>query len=114
MSVGELAAVYATLILYDDGIPITAEKISTLAKAAKVPMESYWPLLFVKFAEKKNLEDLLLNCGAGGGGGAVAVAAPTAGGGGGGGAAAPPPAEEKKEEPKEESDEEMGFSLFDD
>ena len=60
-------------------------------------MESYWPLLFVKFAEKKNLEDLLLNCGAGGGGGgAVAVAAPTAGGGGGGGAAAPPPAEEKK------------------
>ena len=50
-------------------------------------------IFFVKFAEKKNLEDLLLNVGANGGGGVVAVVAPTAGGGG---AAAPPPAEEKK------------------
>ena len=56
-------------------------------------MESYWPLFFVKFAKKKNLEDLLLNVGADGGGGAVAVAAPTAGGGG---AAASPPTEENK------------------
>ena len=56
-------------------------------------MESYWSLFFVKFAEKKNLEDLLLNVGADGGGGAVAVAAPTAGDGG---VAPPPSAEEKK------------------
>ena len=56
-------------------------------------MESYWPLFFVKFAEKKNLEDLLLNVGTDGGGGAVAVAAPTAGGGR---ATAPPPVEKKK------------------
>ncbi|KAK1408907.1 hypothetical protein QVD17_41055 [Tagetes erecta] len=111
MSIGELACTYATLILSDDGIPITAEKIATLLKAANVDTESYWPSLFAKLAEKKNIEDLIVNVGAGGGGGgAVAVAAPAAGGGA---AAAAPAPEEKKEEPKEESDDDMGFSLFD-
>lgn len=63
-------------------------------KAANVPVEPYWPLLFAKLVEKRSIEDLITNVGSGGGGGAVAVAAPTAGGGGG--AAAPPPVEEKK------------------
>ncbi|BFG22271.1 hypothetical protein CerSpe_085450 [Prunus speciosa] len=110
MSVSELACTYAALVLHDDGIAITAEKIATLVKAANITVESYWPGLFAKLAEKRNIEDLILNVGAGGGGGAVAVAAP------GAGAAAPaaaPAAEEKKEEPKEESDDDMGFSLFD-
>nr|GEX75578.1 60S acidic ribosomal protein P1-like [Tanacetum cinerariifolium] len=110
MSIGELACTYATLILSDDGIPVTAEKIATILKAANVETESYWPSLFAKLAEKKNIEDLIVNVGAGGGGGAApAVAAPAAGGA----AAAAPAAEEKKEEPKEESDDDMGFSLFD-
>lgn len=112
MSVGELACTYAILILHDDGIPITAEKIATLVKAANVSIESYWPGLFVKLVEKRNVEDLIVNVGSGGGGAAVAVAAPAGGAGGAAAAAAPPP-EEKKEEPKEESDEDMGFSLFD-
>ncbi|KAK1412256.1 hypothetical protein QVD17_33353 [Tagetes erecta] len=111
MTIGELASTYACLILSDDGIPITAEKIATILKAAKVDCESYWPSLFAKLAEKKNIEDLIVNVGAGGGGGgAPAVAAPAAGGGA---AAAAPAPEEKKEEPKEESDDDMGFSLFD-
>ncbi|KAK4736451.1 hypothetical protein R3W88_000148 [Solanum pinnatisectum] len=111
MSCGEVACTYAALLLHDEDIPITAEKISTLVKAANVTVEPYWPLLFAKLAEKRNLGDLIMNVGAGGGG-AVAVAAPT-GGASGGGAAAAPAAEEKKEEPKEESDDDMGFSLFD-
>ncbi|XVF22285.1 hypothetical protein REPUB_Repub12eG0160000 [Reevesia pubescens] len=112
-SVSEAACSYAALILYDDGIPITAEKIATLVKAANVSVESYWPSLFAKLFEKCNIEDLITNVGAGGGGAPVAAAAPVAAGGGGG-AAAPPPAEEKKkEEPAEESDDDMGFSLFD-
>ncbi|KAL3694272.1 hypothetical protein R1sor_007923 [Riccia sorocarpa] len=110
MSTSELACTYAALILHDDGIPITAEKIATLVKAANVTVESYWPGLFAKLLEKRNLEDLITNVG-GGGGGAVSVsaaAAPAAGG-----AAAVVEKEEKKEEPKEESDDDMGFSLFD-
>ncbi|XWS35953.1 hypothetical protein CRYUN_Cryun20dG0040900 [Craigia yunnanensis] len=109
-SVSEAACSYAALILYDDGIPITAEKIATIVKAANVSVESYWPSLFAKLFEKCNIEDLITNVGAGGGGAPVAAAAPVAAGG----AAAPPPAEEKKkEEPVEESDDDMGFSLFD-
>ncbi|XP_019226208.1 PREDICTED: 60S acidic ribosomal protein P1-like [Nicotiana attenuata] len=113
MSIGEIACTYACLILNDEDIPITAEKISSIVKAANVTVEPYWPLLFAKLAEKRNLSDLIMNVGAGGGGGAVAVAAPTGGAAAGGGAAAAPAAEEKKEEPKEESDDDMGFSLFD-
>ncbi|PIN22917.1 60s acidic ribosomal protein P1 [Handroanthus impetiginosus] len=113
MSVGETACTYAALILHDDGIPVTAEKIATLVKAANVTVESYWPSLFAKLCEKRNIEDLVTNVGSGGGGAAVAVAAPAGGASGGAAAAAAPAAEEKKEEPKEESDDDMGFSLFD-
>ncbi|CAA3011665.1 60S acidic ribosomal P1-like [Olea europaea subsp. europaea] len=112
MSSGEAACTYACLILHDDGIPITAEKISTLVKAANVKVESYWPSLFAKLCEKRNIEDLIMNVGAGGAAAAVAVAAPT-GGAGAGAAAAAAPAAEEKNEPKEESDEDMGFGLFD-
>lgn len=62
-------------------------------KAANLTIESYWPILFAKLAEKRSIEDLVLNVGAGGGGGAVAVAAPAAGGAA---ATAAPPPEEKK------------------
>ncbi|KAH7839773.1 hypothetical protein Vadar_008649 [Vaccinium darrowii] len=113
MSISEIACTYATLILHDDGIPITADKIATLVKAANVNVESYWPSLFTKLVEKGNIEDLIMNVGSGGGGGAaIALSAPSSGGA----AAATPAAaavEEKKEEPKEESDDDMGFSLFD-
>lgn len=68
---------------------LQAEKIATLVKAANVEIESYWPSLFSKLCEKKNIEDLILNCGAGGG--AAPVAAVAAGGG------AAPAAEEKEE-----------------
>ncbi|KAL7146050.1 hypothetical protein ABFS83_06G015200 [Erythranthe nasuta] len=113
MSVGEIACTYAALILHDDGIAVTAEKIAALLKAANLSVESYWPSLFAKLCEKRNIEDLVMNVGSGGGGAAaVAVAAPT-GGASGAAAAAAPAAEEKKEEAKEESDDDMGFSLFD-
>ncbi|CAM8912170.1 unnamed protein product [Rhodiola kirilowii] len=110
MSVSELACTYACLLLHDDGIAITAEKIATIVKAANVTVESYWPSLFAKLVEKKNIEDLIVNVGSGGGGAAVAV---SASGGAAPAAAAAPAVEEKKEEPKEESDDDMGFSLFD-
>ncbi|KAL1550649.1 ribosomal protein P1A, variant 2 [Salvia divinorum] len=113
MSVGELACTYGALILHDDEIPITAEKISTLLKAANLSVESYWPSLFAKLCEKRNVEDLIMNVGAGGGGGAAAVAAPTGGAGGPPAAAAPAAEEKKKEEEHEDSDGDLGFGLFD-
>ncbi|MGF2531708.1 60S acidic ribosomal protein P1, partial [Ralstonia pseudosolanacearum] len=110
-SVGELACSYACLALHDDGIPITADKIATLVKAAGIQIEGYWPGLFAKLVEKRNVEDLITNVGSGGGGAAVAVTAST--GGAAVAATEAPAAVEKKEEPKEESDDDMGFSLFD-
>ncbi|KAL6541460.1 hypothetical protein OROGR_010946 [Orobanche gracilis] len=114
MSVGELACTYASLILHDDGISVTAEKIATIVKSANLTVESYWPSLFAKLCEKRNIEDLVMNVGSGGGA-AVAVAAPAGGISAGSSAAAAAAAavEEKKEEPKEESEDDLGFSLFD-
>merc|ERR1739844_738028 len=104
----ELACVYASLILADDDVAVTAEKISTILKAANVSVEPFWPGLFAKCLESVNIKDLVSNVGSGVG------AAPAAGGAGPAAAAAEEaPKEEKKEEPEEESDDDMGFGLFD-
>ncbi|KAH6639749.1 60S acidic ribosomal protein P1 [Boeremia exigua] len=110
MSVSELATSYAALILADDGVDITADKLQSLIKAAKIEeVEPIWTTLFAKALEGKDVKDLLLNVGSGGG------AAPAAGAAAGGaaGAADAAPAEEEKVEEKEESDDDMGFGLFD-
>ncbi|KAG7558064.1 hypothetical protein ISN44_As11g039770 [Arabidopsis suecica] len=111
-TVGELACSYAVMILEDEGIAITSDKIATLVKAAGVEVESFWPMLFAKMAEKRNVTDLIMNVGAGGGGGGapVSAAAPATAGGA---TAAAPAKEEKKDEPAEESDGDLGFGLFD-
>ncbi|KAK7074857.1 60S acidic ribosomal protein P1 [Halocaridina rubra] len=107
----ELACVYAALILMDDEVPITAEKINSILKAANVTVEPYWPGLFAKAASGLDLKSIVCNVGsgvgAGGGGGA-----PAAGGGAAAAAAAPAVEEKKEESAAEESDEDMGFSLF--
>ncbi|KAG0152393.1 hypothetical protein CROQUDRAFT_142449 [Cronartium quercuum f. sp. fusiforme G11] len=109
----DTATTYAALILADEGLEITAEKISTLVSAAKIEIEPIWATLLAKALEGKDVKDLLTNVGSGGG-----VAAPAVGGGaaaaaGGGADAAPKAEEKKKEEEKEESDDDMGFGLFD-
>jgi len=112
MSTSELASSYAALILADDGVDITADKLNTLIKAAGVQdVEPIWTSLFAKALEGKDVKDLLLNVGSGGG----AAAAPAAGGAAAasGGEAAAEEKKEEKEEEKEESDEDMGFGLFD-
>ena len=49
MSTAELAASYAALILADDGVEITAEKVQTLIKEAKIDeVKPIWPTLFAK------------------------------------------------------------------
>ncbi|XP_067929319.1 large ribosomal subunit protein P1-like [Watersipora subatra] len=104
----ELACTYAALMLADDGVTITAEKINTILHAAKVEVEAYWPGLFAKALDGMDIKDLVSNVGSGAGGAAAGGAAPAAG--------EAPAAEEKKEEVKEESeesDDDMGFGLFD-
>ncbi|GKZ20664.1 hypothetical protein AbraIFM66951_005392 [Aspergillus brasiliensis] len=107
MSTAELACSYAALILADDGVEVTADKLQTLLTAAKVPeVEPIWTSIFAKALEGKDIKDLLTNVGSGG------AAAPVAAAGGAAAPAEAAPAEEKEEE-KEESDEDMGFGLFD-
>eukprot|EP00049_Salpingoeca_infusionum_P016899 m.351115 g.351115 ORF g.351115 m.351115 type:complete len:109 (+) comp16171_c0_seq1:559-885(+) len=108
MSTPELACAYAALILADDGVEVTGDKIATLLKTAKVSVEPFWPGLFANALAGKDIVDMLGNVGSGSG--AAAPAAAAAGGDGGSAAA-----EEKAPEPESESeDDDMdGFSLFD-
>ncbi|GAA5990117.1 hypothetical protein JCM11641_007073 [Rhodosporidiobolus odoratus] len=110
MATSELASTYAALILADEGLEITSEKIVALTSAANVEVEPIWATLLAKALEGKDVKDLLTNVGSGGG----AAAGPATGGAAAGGEAAAEAAPEKaKEEEKEESDDDMGFGLFD-
>ena len=107
MTTSELACVYSALILHDDDVPITADKITALCKAAKVDIEPIWPSLFAKCLGDKDVGSLINAIGAAPAAGAAAPAAA---------ADDAAPAEEEKEpepESEEESDDDMGFSLFD-
>lgn len=55
--IAQLACTYAALVLHDDGQDITADKISTLVKAAGVKIESYWPKMFAKAISGQNLSN---------------------------------------------------------
>ena len=61
MDTSELACVYAALILADDDVAITPEKIQTILDAAGVEVEPYWPGLFAKALKNCNVKDLITN-----------------------------------------------------
>merc|ERR1712226_30448 len=93
----ELCCSYAALMLHDDGLDITSEKLSAVIKASGNTVEPYWPMLFAKALKSANVDTLLTQ---------VATAGPAAG---------PAAAEEKKEEKKdEEEDVDMGGLFGDD
>jgi large subunit ribosomal protein LP1 len=62
-----LACAYAALILHDDGIAVTAEKIKKIVAAAGITnLQPYWPSLFERVLKGKNIDDLILNAGGAG------------------------------------------------
>ena len=109
----ELCCVYAGLLLFDDGMEITADKIEKIIKASGNEVDGYYPEFFAKYLSKTDIKSML-------------TVTPAAGAGAG-------PAEEhhddkkddkkggkkddkkgkkeekKKEEKKEEEEEDMGF-----
>ena len=104
MASPELAVVYAALILNDDGIEITSDKLNSLLDAAGVKVESYWVDLFSDYFKNHDVSELVKGTCLGG-------AAPAAGAAGA--PASAEAAEEKKEEKKEEEEVEMAGG-FDD
>ena len=64
---------YSDLILADDDVAITGQKIQTIRKAASVNVEPYWPGLFAKALKGINVKDLITNIGSGVGGGGPAL-----------------------------------------
>ncbi|KAH8795986.1 60S acidic ribosomal protein P1 [Flagelloscypha sp. PMI_526] len=64
----KLAATYAALILADDGINITTDKILLLTNGAGIELEPIWASLPAKALEGKDVKELLLNMDIGEGG----------------------------------------------
>merc|ERR1712122_215087 len=92
----ELACVYAALILADDKVAVTGDKINAILKAANYEVAPYWPGLFANALEDVNVTELVTSLGS----------APAA-------AAAAEPAKKKEKTPEPSEDEDMGFGLFD-
>jgi large subunit ribosomal protein LP1 len=73
-SKAEQAVAYAALILADDSIPITPEKLQTLLKAAGLEdVEPIWTTLFAKALEGKDVKDILTEVATATGGAATAI-----------------------------------------
>merc|ERR1712100_586904 len=69
----ELCCSYAALMLHDDGLEITGEKLSKVIKASGNEVEPYWPMLFAKALKSANVDELLTNVASAGGGGPAAA-----------------------------------------
>ena len=99
----ELVCSYAALMLHDDGVEITAEKMNKIIKASGNEVEPYWPMLFAKALKTANIGDMLSN---------VAAAGPATGGAGPAAAAGPAEEAPKEEEKKEEEEDVDMGGLF--
>jgi len=99
----ELCCVYAGLLLFDDKVDITADKLNKVITASGNTVEAYYPEFFAKYLSSTDLNAILNSVGSGPA--TAAVAAPTD-------AKADDkkgkPADKKKEEPKPAEEEDAG------
>lgn len=59
----ELCCVYAGLLLFDDGVEITADKMNKVISASGNSVESYYPDFFAKYLKSVDLNQILQNVG---------------------------------------------------
>jgi len=99
-----MCCTFSALVLFDEGSEVSADRLNKLIKASGNSVEAYWPQLFAKALQGRNLNDLLV-------GGAPAPQQSTT-------TASNAPAEtkkeevKKKEEPKKEEEVDLGGGLF--
>lgn len=55
----EAAVSYAALILADEGLEVTPDKLQTLLKAAGLDIEPIWSTIFAKAVEGKDMKQIL-------------------------------------------------------
>ena len=55
----ELCCVYAGLLLYDEGVEITADKIQKIIKASGNTVDDYYPEFFAKYLAKADIKSML-------------------------------------------------------
>jgi len=68
----ELCCVYAGLLLFDDGMEITADKIEKIIKASGNEVDGYYPEFFAKYLSKTDIKSMLTVTPAAGAGAAAA------------------------------------------
>lgn len=101
----ELCCVYAALLLFDDKVDITADKLNKVITASGNQVEGYYPEFFAKYLSSVDLNTIISSVGAG-----PATAAPVETKVVEDKKAKPAPKkEEKKPEPEPEPEEEGGF-----
>ena len=59
----ELCCTYAALILHDEKLDITGNQIKKIIEASGNKVDAFWPSLFAKALQGKNVGDLLLGGG---------------------------------------------------
>ncbi|KAK8865080.1 60S acidic ribosomal protein P1 [Tritrichomonas musculus] len=66
MASPELSCVYAALVLNDDNVEISSDKIRTLLDAAGVKVDSFWVEMFAEYFKTHDVSELIKGTNLGG------------------------------------------------
>ncbi len=111
----ELCCVYAGLLLFDEGMEITADKLQKIIKASGNTVDDYYPEFFAKYLAKADIKSMLTVTPAAGAGAAPAHEEHAEKDDKKGGkkddkkGGKKEEKKKEKEKPKEEEEEDMGF-----